>query len=261
MKKFKKEQIVKNFSSSVDYYSKYADLQKNTALRLANALEPWQYSVPDGSILEIGSGTGFFSEHLIRIFSNRKILITDISPQMVEYCKEKYFNHEHVDFEVLDAENHHWKENTYSVIAGNFVAQWFKDPSITLSKMAESLKPGGFMLMSFPGSESYPQWKKYCLELGLPFTANELPDIEQVVVNLSMGPVKVDYYEDQSTEHYDDVYAFFRHLKNTGTSTNFNGKKLSAKQLKLLNDYWLQQNNGTIHVHYHTVFIALKKDL
>jgi malonyl-CoA O-methyltransferase len=259
--KYDKKEIIRNFSQSVDYYTDHAVLQKQTAFRLAKALEPWQYSIPDGPVLEIGAGTGFFTEHLVTMFSSKKMEITDASPEMVNHCKKTFNSRKNLSFNVLDAEEHEWKEEAYSMITGNFVAQWFKDPSVTLSKMAKSLKPGGFMLMSFPGSESYPQWRKYCLELGIPFTANKLPDIEQIVVNLSMGPVKVDFYEDQSTETYNDVYSFFRHLKQTGTSTAFSGKSLKPKQLRLLNDYWLQQNNGSVKVHYHTAFLAVKKDL
>lgn len=261
MKNYNKTQIVNNFSKSVQYYSEKASLPKQTAERLARALEPWRYSVPDGLVVEIGSGTGFFTEHLVEMFPQKNLIISDLTPKMVDYCRKKFSNSDKLSFNTIDAENHNWEDNNYAMISGNFVAQWFKDPSVTLSKMAGSLKPGGLMLMSFPGSESFPQWKKYCLELGLPFTANELPDIEQIVVNLSMGPVKVDFYEDQTTEQYEDLYTFFSHLKKTGYSTSFAGKSLSLKQIRLLNDYWLKQNNGKINVHYHTAFLAVKRDL
>ncbi len=261
MKDYNKKVMLKAFSDSVSYYSEHANLQKETAKRMALALEPWQYSIPPGPILEVGAGTGFFTKHLVQMFNREHIIISDASPEMVEFCRNSFGESGHIDFEIIDIEDYDWPEDHYSMITGNFVAQWLKDPSMALSKMANSLKPGGFMLMSFPGSESYPQWKKYCLELGLPFTVNPLPDVEQLVINLSTGPVKVDFYEDQSSEQFENLFSFFRHMKNTGTSTSFTGKKLTTKQLRLLNSYWLQQNGGKIVVHYHTAFIAVKKDL
>jgi malonyl-CoA O-methyltransferase len=261
MKQYDKDKIIQGFSRAADEYSGYASIQKVTAGRLARALEPWIYSLPEGPVLEVGAGTGFLTEQLIRLFPKRDKEITDASGAMLEVCRQGYEGSGHTRFYELDAETHNWPPEKYALIAGNFVAQWFKHPSITLASMANALKPGGFMLMSFPGSESYPNWRKYCLELGIPFTVNNLPDVEQVVINLSAGPVKVDFYEDQATEHYRDIFRFFRALKKSGNSTSFTGKKLTPKQLRLLNDYWLSQNNGRVTVHYHIAFIALKKDL
>jgi malonyl-CoA O-methyltransferase len=261
MMKQKKSEIIRNFSEAAAYYEEHAGVQQQTAERLARALEPWQYSVPDGPLIEIGSGTGFLSRYLLQMFKSHPLEITDASERMVRFCRDKFSGRDNASFRQLDAEQYDWPEESYSLITGNFVAQWFADVPTTLSKMAKALKPGGFMLMSFPGSESYPNWRKYCLELGLPFTANPLPDVEQIVVHLSMGPVKVDFYEDQSSEEYADLYSFFRHLKHSGTSTNFSGKRLTPKQLRLLNDYWLKMNDGKINVHYHTAFIAVKRDL
>lgn len=241
MKSYNKRKVINAFSNSVEYYSANARLQQETAQRMARALEPWQYSIPPGTILEVGAGTGFFTEYLVKILSNQnhKMMITDASDEMTLYCRDKIGESNKVCFDTLDIEEHDWKEDSFSMITGNFVIQWINDPSSTLAKMIRALKPGGFMLMSFPGSESFPQWRKNCMDLGLPFTANPLPDVEQLVVNLSMGPVKVDFYEDQTTEEYPDLFTFFRHLKNSGSSTSFTGKKLSPKQMKLLNKYLL----------------------
>lgn len=256
-----KENIRTNFSGSVHFYHEHANLQKSIAERLAKALEPWRYSIPNGPILEIGAGTGFFTKHLHEMFNNRELIISDLSEEMIQFNKDRFSKTESITFQTLDAEEMDLEESKYALIAGNYVAQWFKHPAQTLSKIAASLKPGGLLLISFPAGESFSNWKEYCLNLGLPYTGNELPDLERVVIDLSMGPFKVDYYEDDMVETFDNVYDFFGHLKKLGTSTNMNRKTLSVKQLKLLNDYWLEQEKGKVKVQYHTAFIAAKRDL
>jgi malonyl-CoA O-methyltransferase len=256
-----KKEIRNNFKGAVHYYHEHANLQKNIADRLAKALEPWQYSVPDGPILEIGAGTGFFTRYLKEMFKNRELIVTDLSEEMVEFCREQFSESNHISFQTLDAEEADFEESTYALITGNYVSQWFKHPAQTLSKIATSLKPGGILLISFPASESFSNWRQYCLDLGIPYTGNTLPDLEKVVINLSMGPFQVDYYEDDMTETFSSVLDFFRHLKKLGTSTNLNSRSLSIKQLKLLNDYWLEQGKGLVKVQYHTAFIAAKRDL
>lgn len=257
----KKREIKSNFSASVSYYDKNATIQKKVADRMAKALEPWQRSIPDGPILEVGAGTGFFTKHLITMYPNRNLQISDFSDAMVQFCLEKFGSSDSVEFTVLDAERDVLQENKYALITANYVAQWFTYPSKSLAKMASSLKPGGLMLISFPAKESFSNWKQYCLDLGIPYTGNSLPGLEQVVIELSMGPAKVDYYEDDMIDSFENVFDFFRHLKHTGTSTNLADKQLSVQQLKLLNDYWLQQDGGKIKVQYHTAFIAVKREL
>lgn len=253
--------IIDEFSDSAEYYHEHAKLQKNTAQRLARALEPWQYSLPPGPVLEIGAGTGFFTDHLVSMFSNREKIITDASTGMLKVNEDRFSGDSTISFDVFNPELTGIEEEKYALITGNFVAHWFADPSATLSKLSKSLKPGGFMLMSFPGNQSFPQWRKHCLELGLPFTPNELPDIEKVVVNLSMGPYKVDFYEDQASEEYSDLFSFYRHLKNSGMGTSRYGRSLKPKQLSLLDNFWRDKNNGKISVHYHMAFLAVKRDL
>lgn len=257
----KKRMIRSNFSDSVSYYDKSATLQRQAAERLAKALSPWKLSIPDGPILEIGAGTGFFTSHLLAMYPERKKVISDLSEEMIQYCRDKFRQSDSVQYRAVDAEKSDWPEKEYALIAGNYVAQWFNHPSKALSRISTSLKPGGLMLISVPASESFSNWRKYCLDLGIPFTGNFLPDLEQMVIELSMGPVQVDYYEDDMMDSFDSVFDFFRHLKQSGTSTNLAGKQLSVKQLKLLNDYWLEKDGGQVNVQYHTAFIAVKRDL
>lgn len=195
------------------------------------------------------------------MFRDRELIISDLSGEMVEFCRDRFSETDSISFKNLDAEQTDFGESKYALITGNYVAQWFKHPAQTLSKVASSLKPGGIFLISFPASESFSNWRKYCHDLGLPYTGNELPDLERVVIDLSMGPFQVDYYEDDMVETFENVFDFFRHLKKLGTSTNMNNKSLSIKQLKLLNDYWLEKDKGQVKVQYHTAFIAAKRNL
>lgn len=255
-----KELVQSRFGQAAAYYDKHASLQREIAQRMIASLRPWIDILPQGPILEIGCGTGFVTEGLIELLPDRRLEVTDIAPEMVEACKTKFKDHEKASFHTLDAEHLEAEPETYAMTVSGFVAQWFDHPAITLGKFLEATKPGGLLLGSFPGNESFPEWRECCQELGIPFTGNELPDTEEILIKLSGGPVQVDYYEDTVTRQFDSAADFFRHIKKLGAGTQQSGRHLSPKELKLLINHWDEKSDGQIDVSYHVVFLAVKRN-
>ncbi len=255
-----KQKIASTFGTSASYYDNHAKVQREVADRLIASLQPWRDIIPAGPIIELGCGTGFVTEGLAELYSDREIQATDLSEEMVDFCKQKYPGLEQVTFSVQDAEDPPYDEPHYAMTVSGFTPQWFKDPAVTLGKWLEATKPGGLLLASFPGSESFPEWREKCQELGLPFTGNPLPDVEEMVIKMSLGPAQLDYYEDTITQTFDSARDFFSQLKKLGASTQRQGRSLSAKELSLLIDHWDDSSDGQVKVSYHIVFLAVKRD-
>ena len=254
------QNVARSFGKSVKEYHKSAEVQKEVAQRLIASLEPWRDIIPPGPILEIGCGTGFVTEGIVELYPKREKIITDLSAEMVDSCKERFNTAENISFSELDAEEINADKPEYAMSVCGFAAQWFKDPALTLGKIMEATLPGGLLLASFPGSESFPEWKQCCEELGIPFTGNELPDTEEMVIKMSTGPVQVDYYEDTITQNFPSAIDFFRHLKKIGAGTRRESRALKPREMKLLIDHWDSKNKGDITVSYHVVFLAVKRD-
>lgn len=252
--------VARNFGSAAREYHELAELQQEVAKRLIASLQPWRDIIPPGPLLEVGCGTGFVTEGLLELYPNRKKIVTDLSPEMVAFCRERFSNEENISFSRLDAEELSIEEPEYALTVSGFTAQWFKDPALTLGKLVEATKPGGLLLASFPGSDSFPEWKSYCRDLGIPYTGNTLPDTEEVVVKMSTGPVQVDYYEDTVTRKFSSAADFFRHLKTIGANTRKEGRALKPSELKLLINHWDSNCKEDIRVSYHLVFLAVKRD-
>lgn len=255
-----KNEISSAFGKSAEYYQQHAELQKQVADRLIASLEPWRDILPSGPIIELGCGTGFVTEGLAELYTDKEIQVTDLSDQMVEFCRQRFADSPNLRFRVQDAEDVSYDDPHYAMTISGFTAQWFQDPAQTLGKWLQATKPGGLLLVSFPGNESFPEWKEKCKELGLPFTANKLPDVEEMVVKMSVGPAQVDYYEDTVTKSFDSARQFFRHLKNIGAATQKGGRALSPKELSMLINHWDNSTEGDIEVSYHLVFLAVKRD-
>ncbi len=256
--------VAEAFSESASMYHQKAEVQQKVAQGLISSLLPWKNSLPEGPILEIGCGTGFLSEQLIKEFPGRNIELTDISEGMLRFCKER-LDKEHLlnsnaSFYLLDADEIQPEEERYSLITSNFTAQWFKDTAMSLERLSGLLKPGGLLLCSFPGNHSFEEWHSNCLELGLPFTANPLPDVEEVIIKLSLNPLQIDYYEDDLYQEFEHSIDFFKHLKEIGASVSETGKQLNPKQLRLLTNFWDDKTSNNVKVKWHVVYLAAKKE-
>lgn len=253
--------VKKHFSARVEGYDRYASLQREVARQLGRSLEPWRLTLPPGPVLEVGAGTGYLTEELCRLLPERELTATDISPAMVKWCRERLSGKAGVRFEQMDAESYMPDKSRYALVASSFAAQWFRDPALTLGRFSEALLPGGLLLVSFPGEDSFPEWRELCVELGLPWTGNPFPKTEEMVIKLSMGPAQVDYYEEPAQVSFPDALSFFRHLKKIGADASLQGKQLPAKDFQLLLREWDgKRGSEPLRVTWHLVFLALKRD-
>lgn len=244
---------------TAERYHKRAEPEKESAKRLANSLEPWKYSVPPGPILEIGAGSGIFTEYLRSIFPKREMVIIDKSQEMLTFCNERLDDKDGITFSNDDAEIDEIEEQHYSLICGNHVAHQFHNPATVLEKLAKGLTLDGLMLMNFPGEDSFKEWRSECLNLGIPYTGKPLPGTESLVIHLSMGPVQVDFYEDQATWYFDNFEAFLTHFASGGYNLQKNDRELTKSEIELLNANWTTKKDGKLGFTYHNVFLAVKR--
>ncbi|MGN8226498.1 methyltransferase domain-containing protein [Gracilimonas sp. BCB1] len=256
--------VARKFGNAAETYHQEAEIQRKVADGLISSLLPWRELLPSGPILEVGCGTGFLTRELIKHFPGKEFLITDASPEMVQFCKSELEKEglltDKVQFQVLDADEFDQTDEKFSMVISNFAPHWFKDTSVALENLSKSIRPGGLLLCSFPGNHSFEQWYQNCLELGLPHTANPLPDVEEVVVKLSMGPMQIDYYENDLYQEFASSMDFFRHLKRIGASESVKGSSLSKKQFRLLTDHWDKKSEHKVKIKWHVVYLAAKKD-
>lgn len=259
-----KDRIVKSFDRAVEYYHEHADLADECADRLIASLRPWTGIVPPGPVLELGCGTGKVTQKLLELLPYRDFEITDLSLPMLNFCEQQVEMPEEftgsIKYALRDAEYLEGEQDHYALMITGFMPQWLKDPSYSIMRMVDFLKPGGLLLASMPGNRSFKEWRKYCERLNIPFTANALPDTEELVIKLSTGPCQVDYYEDSIRKVYPDAAAFFRHLKRAGAGIHMDSEHLTAGQMRSLIRTWDDDTKYGVDVSYHTIFLAVKKN-
>jgi malonyl-CoA O-methyltransferase len=252
--------IQSNFSKSATTYDSYAIVQMQAASHLFTDLQRESTNLPAGDILEIGCGTGFLTIHLAQLFPDRQCEITDIAPRMLDICKQRpELQLQTLHFREIDAESF-LQDKEFALVASSFALQWLPDSNALVRKIVNHLKPGGKLIFSVPSDKSFPEWKAACRAAGVPYTGNQLPDMDSLgECCQSLPAVRYRLFEDSYTLSFPSILEFFRSLKMTGASTQVDGIKLTLREFHRLVKTTQKTGPDRFVATYHVLRAVVQK--
>jgi len=258
-----KEQVITNFSLRASTYDDYAHVQFAAVNRLAESLRSSCRELVDGPILEIGCGTGFFTIQLIECFSNREIIVSDLSPQMLDKCRERVANHfgaipQNVKFKIIDGESFE-QTGTFALIGSSFTLHWLTNLEPAVTSLLCSLKVGGKLFFSVPSDKCFPEWQKLCQETGVPFTANPLPSSAVFANQANSYQYLWTMQEDSYVHKYSSILHFLRDIKALGGTTSVHKTSLGIKRLLHLINYSNNYSPSSFSITYNVLFGEITK--
>ena len=132
--------IAKSFGSASESYDVSARLQRFSGKHLM----PWLPNRNDLTVLDLGSGTGFFTDLLASNY--HQVIGLDISKDMLNFSKEHRNNN--ILWLEADAHNIPLQDNSIDFIYSNLVIQWFNPLDEAITEMLRVLKPGGLIIFT-----------------------------------------------------------------------------------------------------------------
>ncbi|MBA3015040.1 MAG: methyltransferase domain-containing protein [Proteobacteria bacterium] len=249
-----KNKIAAGFTASAPHYDHHAALQQRAAHSLLNRLNEIKTQIPDGPVLEIGCGTGAVSKKLATLLADRHLTLIDLAPGMIAANRATMApliasNPLRVEWQICDAETIDTRHH-YALIISCLTLQWFHDLPGSLHRLCSALLPGGILLCSYLGEQSFPEWRQAANTLGLHCTANPLPNTQQIQTSLRLLGQQNSLREEMLQISYPTVHDFFRSLKNTGTNTPTNSYSLTRGQMARLINGWQEQSRHSVTVTY-----------
>lgn len=99
-------------------------------------------------VLEIGCGSGPGTKMILKYFSPRKILATDLDPRQIALARKNFINKK-VDFEIADATKLNYHDNSFDAVFDYGVIHHLPSPEWRecLNEIYRVLKPGGKVLL------------------------------------------------------------------------------------------------------------------
>jgi malonyl-CoA O-methyltransferase len=245
----RKARIARAFSEQAGVYDGVAIVQQIAARRLAERIGQSVTALPK-RILEIGCGTGFLSARLGEMFPESDLLLTDISPSMLQHCRARLGDQHR--YQVLDGEHPEALTEKFDLIASSLAFQWFDDLRGGMERLGHLLAPGGRMVFTTLGRGSFAEWRRAHADFGLPCGAQDYPGVEDFPWPDGFSH-RLD--DESVVQNYDNGMDFARSLKILGAREPAPGHKpLAAGAFRRLLASLEGGFSATYHLLYGEVF-------
>jgi malonyl-CoA O-methyltransferase len=219
------QRVTARFDAAAASYDAHSAAQRHAARRLMERIVPLGLP-PRARVLEIGCGTGHLTERLALHLPGAMILATDLAPLMVAACQSRLGTNPHLRFAVMDGRRPAGGDfdarrparfSGFDLICGNLVAQWFDDLPAACARLAARLAPGGVLLLSLPGGETFCEWRDAHARFGLTAGTLPLPTPAACRAALPAGDNRVE--TERWLDRPADGLAFLRSLRAIGADT------------------------------------------
>lgn len=260
----KKKAIQARFSRAAASYDSYAVIQKEVAQKLALQIKPERGIRQVRTILEIGCGTGNFTELLATRFPAARITAIDFSPEMVERARAKLEN-PNIVFLCVEGEKflQDAPGESFDLVTSNGSLQWFADLDRALGNIARVLVPGGTIACSIFGPESLQELGQGLAALHATadsLAARSFLPRKRLAKALQAHFPGAILTEERLERKYQSVRDLLRHIQKTGTAgwPQAVPQRLTPARVSRL-DRWFTATYGSCRVTYHVFFLQGEK--
>ena len=263
---FDKQLIAKSFSKAADTYDSAASLQRQVGERLLEYFghsmkEVKISSMKNQTILDLGSGTGYFSKHL-QAQHNTTYIGFDIAEGMLNFSNAKL--DPKLSWCCGDAENLPFCAESIDVIFSSLTIQWCNHLSALFSEVWRTLKPGGIFLFSTLGPETLKELREAWSVADDYVHVNNFSSfdtLEQLIDQQNFTDKKL--VMQKITIQYNELKELTGELKNIGAHNINQGRQLgltSRAKLRMFKEaYENQRIDDFLPATYQVYYGVLKK--
>jgi len=260
MSQTEKNRIQKHFDAKAICYESSAVLQRNVCQELLQRLD--LTSLKPAVVLDVGCGTGWGTQDLLKKYKKAKIISLDLSPEMLKQTKSKGSWLRKPKLICADAEGIPLENESVDLVFSNLMLQWC-DYKKVFAEFKRVLKPDGLLMFSTFGPDTLKELKQSWAQVDDHAHVNEFTDMHDLgdeLIHAGLAEPVMDM--DVMKLTYEDVISVMKDLKAIGANTILKNQKKTAEtglvtpgKLKRVISYYEQfRSNDLIPASYEVVY-------
>lgn len=255
-----KKKVAQSFSRAAATYDSVAQLQRDIGTQLFSAL-PNALSA-QSTLLDIGSGTGFFTRQLAAQYRESHIIGLDIAEGMLRYSSVQQ---DGINWLCADAESLPLANNSVDVIFSSLAIQWCNNLPQLMAELARVLKPGGHVHIATLGPDTLHELKSAWQQVDNYVHVNRFQSSHNLVAALQSAQLTLDEVKQENrTLYYDRLNELTRELKALGAHNINSGKPEGltgrARMLAFKTAYEQFRSAQGLPANYDVIYLKAYKE-
>jgi len=228
MSQSEKHRIQKHFNAKALYYESSAVLQRSVCEELLQRLDFTRLN--PSVILDVGCGTGWGTQGLLKKYRKSKVLSLDLSSEMLKQTKSKGSWLRRPTLICADAEDIPLRDESVDLVFSNLMLQWC-DYKKVFAEFKRILKPDGLLMFSTFGPDTLKELKQSWAQVDENAHVNDFTDMHDLGDELMQAGLAEPVMDmDLLTLTYKDVLSVMTDLKAIGANTILKNQKKAAEQ-------------------------------
>ncbi|MCS5691164.1 methyltransferase domain-containing protein [Cyanobium sp. FGCU-6] len=220
-------------------YEGQAALQRGIAWRLARLCRNLPPPPPDAPRADLGAGSGLLSRALLHhcpALGERPLQQLDLCPELLARNPLTTSGTAPLVWDLNSGLPAALEQA--GLLVSSFALQWLEAPARELERWGRALAPSGWLAVAVPVRGSFPQWHQAAAAAGVPCTALELPDADDLIQALhSAGLPPALHQRLRFSRPARSGLATLRRLRDLGAGSSRKAP-LSPSQLRRLLRHW-----------------------
>ncbi len=242
--------VKNNFNNAAKNYLVYSNIQRYFAQKIVFLLKG--LNIQKGESIDLGSGTGLLADEIEKAFPTKKITRIDFSKKMLLQNKES-------SKKILWNLNNDLPPSISNcpLMASNFCIQWLDNPEKIIRDWFSKLSSGGYLIISYPTKNSFPEWKQTCKKANIEYSGLTLPLSKEIIKNFKSNEIvfsKKYIY----VENFPDIYKLFRSMVNLGAQST-KCKRKKVYELKEMQKFWPKKETNLVNLSWEISMQIFKK--